>query len=143
MTTVPSTTEHLPQYDSHRARSWGRGIATVWVCYQFGVFSAEGAAGWYGGAVALGVDLVLIATIVAAWRWEGIGSIVLMLEGAAWLVFFVIQGIANPGAVELGSVLLVALVFAPIFSGLPILAGALLRHDFRQGHRGEPGSHSP
>lgn len=141
---MASTTDRFPRHDGHRARSWGRGIATVWVGYQVLVFSLQGAAGRYSDAVALGVDLILlIATIVAAWRWEGIGSILLVVEGAAWLLFFVIQGIANPRAVELGSVLLVALVFAPIFSGLPILAGALLWHDYRRDHRGELGAHSP
>jgi hypothetical protein len=47
-------------------------------------------------------------------------------------VFFVISGIASPGTIGFGSVLLVALVFVPIFSGLPLLAGVLLRHAARE-----------
>jgi hypothetical protein len=72
-----STTEPIQEQGSHRARTWGRAIATAWLAYQFVIFSRQGA------AITIGVDLILIATVVAAWRWERVGSVILMLEGAA------------------------------------------------------------
>ena len=145
------TSSTLNSTEDHR-RARGRGIVTVWAGYFVLVMTISVVRGVPPDAasavLAVGFALLLIATSVLAWAWEQIGSSVLLPEGAIAFIGILVQASVQLATgsgqtdVSAGSVVDVV-ALAIVLAGPPLLAGALLRHDYLQHHWGEPASPLP
>lgn len=101
-------------------------LALIWALWWtlFGLLAGIGEGlGFIGTLIHMAVPgLVFLFTVIIAWRWELVGGIILLLEGAAAIFFYLTLPFdRDPLIGYIFTILTIAL--PPVLSGLLLLIG--------------------